>query len=73
VGEEHNEDKAAPCAKRADSVREALIRTRSKYIALIGALARREGCRIKAGPSPSFARRFTESRSCTHAQLFHGD
>ena len=24
---------------------------------LIGALARREGCRIKAGPSPSFARR----------------
>src|ERR671913_1860906 len=37
------------------SVREALIRTRSKYIALIGALARREGCRIKVGPSPSFA------------------
>ena len=39
------------------TVREALIRTRSKYIVLIGALARREGCRIKAGPSPSYARR----------------
>ncbi|MET0625445.1 MAG: IS110 family transposase [Pyrinomonadaceae bacterium] len=39
------------------SVRETLICTRSKYISLIGALARREGCRIKAGPSPSFARR----------------
>lgn len=30
-------------------MRETLIRTRSKYIVLIGALARREGCRIKAG------------------------
>jgi transposase len=38
-------------------VRETLVRTRSKYISFIGALARREGCRIKAGPSPSFARR----------------
>jgi transposase len=37
-------------------VRESLIRTRTKYISLISALARREGCRIKAGPSPSFAR-----------------
>jgi|SRR5215207_4076888 len=43
------------------SVREALIRTRSKYIALIGALARREGCRIKAGPWPSFARRVEQA------------
>lgn len=39
------------------AVRETLVRTRSKYISLIGALARREGCRIEAGPSPSFARR----------------
>jgi transposase len=38
-------------------VRETLVRTRSKYISFIGALARLEGCRIKAGPSPSFARR----------------
>ena len=39
------------------AVRETLVRTRSKYISLIGALARREGCRIKACPSPSFASR----------------
>jgi transposase len=39
------------------AVRESMIRTRTKYISLISALARREGCRIKAGPSPSFARR----------------
>ena len=38
-------------------MRETLVRTRSKYISLIGALARRKGYRIKAGPSPSFARR----------------
>jgi transposase len=38
-------------------VRETLVRTRSKHISFIGALARREGCRIKSGPSPSFARR----------------
>src|SRR5215212_2049729 len=48
------------------SVRESLIRTRSKYIALIGALARREGCRIKAGPSPSFARRVEQAGLPTH-------
>jgi transposase len=48
------------------SVREALIRTRSKYISLIGALARREGCRIKAGPSPSFARRVEEAGLPAH-------
>lgn len=30
------------------AVRETLVRTRSKYISLIGALARREGCRIKS-------------------------
>src|SRR5215208_5985950 len=43
------------------SVRETLVRTRSKYISLIGALARREGCRIEAGPSPSFARRVEQA------------
>ncbi len=47
------------------SVREALISTRTKYIALIGALARREGCRIKAGPSPSFAAA-SSRRGCPH-------
>jgi transposase len=48
------------------SVREALIRTRTKYISLIGALARREGCRIGAGPSPSFARRVEEAGLPAH-------
>ena len=48
------------------SVREALIRTRSKYISLIGALARREGCRFGAGPSPSFARRVEEAGLPAH-------
>lgn len=51
------------------SVREALIRTRSKYISLIGALARREGCRIKAGPSPSFARRVEQAGLPAHTLI----
>jgi transposase len=48
------------------AVRESLIRTRTKYISLIGALARREGCRIKASPSPSFARRVEEAGLPAH-------
>jgi transposase len=48
------------------SVRETLVRTRSKYILLIGALARREGCRIEAGPSPSFARRVEQAGLPAH-------
>jgi transposase len=48
------------------AVRETLVRTRSKYISLIGALARREGCRIEAGPSPSFARRVAEAGLPAH-------
>jgi transposase len=47
-------------------VRETLVRTRSKYISLTGALARREGCRIEAGPSPSFARRVAEAGLPAH-------
>jgi transposase len=47
------------------AVRETLIRTRSKYVSLIGALAQREGCRIKAGPSPSFAAA-SSRRGCPH-------
>ena len=38
-------------------VRTTLVRTRSKYISLIGALARREGCRIATGGSDNFVRR----------------
>jgi transposase len=48
------------------AVRESMIRTRTKYISLISALARREGCRIKAGPSPSFARRVEEAGLPAH-------
>jgi transposase len=38
-------------------VRSTLVRTRSKYISLVGALARREGCRIATGGSNNFAAR----------------
>jgi transposase len=51
------------------AVRETLIRTRSKYISLIGALAQREGCRIKAGPSPSFARRVEQAGLPAHTLI----
>lgn len=43
------------------AVRETLVRTRAKYISLIGALARREGCRIKSGLSRSIAARVEEA------------
>ena len=48
------------------AVRETLVRTRSKYISLIGALARREGCRIEAGPSPCLARRVEQAGLPAH-------
>src|SRR5919205_1750013 len=38
-------------------VRSTLVRTRSKYISLIGSLARREGCRIATGGSDNFVKR----------------
>jgi len=38
-------------------VRSTLVRTRSKYITLIGSLARREGCRIATGGSNNFCAR----------------
>ncbi len=37
--------------------RSTLVRTRSKYISLIGALARREGCRISTVGSDNFVKR----------------
>ena len=43
------------------AIREALVRTRAKYISLIGALARREGCRIKSGSSANFLARLQEA------------
>lgn len=48
------------------AVRESLIRTRTEYTPLTGALARREGCRTKAGPSPSSARRVEEAGLPAH-------
>jgi transposase len=38
-------------------IRSTLVRTRTKYISLIGALARREGCRIATGGSNNFIAR----------------
>jgi transposase len=48
------------------AVRETLVRTRAKYISLIGALARREGCRIKSGVSRSFAARVEDAGLPAH-------
>jgi transposase len=45
-------------ALRAElAVREALVRTRARYISLIGALLRREGLRVASGSAPAFLRR----------------
>jgi transposase len=51
------------------AVREALVRTRAKYISLIGALARREGCRVKSGVSRSFAARVEHAALPPHVLL----
>jgi transposase len=51
------------------AVREAMVRTRSRYISLIGALARREGCRIKSGVSRSFATRVEEAELPQHVLI----
>lgn len=48
------------------AVRETLVRTRARYISLIGALARREGCRIPTGVSRSFAARVEEAGLPAH-------
>lgn len=48
------------------AVRETLVRTRAKYISLIGALARREGCRIPTGVSRSFAARVEQAELPQH-------
>jgi transposase len=48
------------------AVRDTLVRTRAKYICLIGALSRREGCRIKSGVSRDFAARVEEAGLPAH-------
>jgi transposase len=50
-------------------VRATLVRTRAKYISLIGARARREGCRIKSGGSRSFAARIEQAALPQHILL----
>jgi transposase len=46
---------------RADlSVREALVRTRSRYISVVRSLLRREGLRVRGGEAKSFGRRVGE-------------
>ena len=47
-------------------VRSTLVRTRSKYISLIGSLARREGCRIATGGSPNFVARVEAANLPAH-------
>jgi len=51
------------------AVRETMVRTRAKYISLIGALARREGCRIKSGVSRSFATRVEQAGIPQHVLI----
>lgn len=51
------------------AVRETLVRTRAKYISLIGALARREGCRIPTGVSRSFAARVEQAELPQHVLI----
>lgn len=48
------------------AVCETLVRTRAKYISLIGALARQEGCRIGRGTSANFAARVAQAQLPAH-------
>jgi transposase len=47
-------------------IRSTLVRTRTKYISLIGALTRREGCRIATGGSNNFIARVEATNLPTH-------
>jgi transposase len=47
------------------------VRTRSKYISLIGSLARREGCRIATGGSNNFAARVEAANLPAHVMAGH--
>jgi transposase len=53
------------------SVREALVRTRSRYISLIGALCRREGLRLTTGSSEAFIIRVEQAElpECLRAEI----
>jgi transposase len=47
-------------------IRSTLVRTRTKYISLIGSLARREGCRIASGGSNNFIARVEAAHLPAH-------
>ena len=49
-------------------MREALVRTRSRYVGLIRALLRREGLRVRSGNADSFARRLRELELPAHLE-----
>lgn len=53
------------------SVREALVRTRSRYISLIGALCRREGLRLLTGSPEAFITRVEQAElpECLRAEI----
>lgn len=50
-------------------MREALVRTRTKYISLARASPRREGLRIRSGGAPTFAKRVEELSLPAHLSL----
>ena len=51
------------------AVREALVRTRTKFISLTRALLRREGIRIRSGGTPTFVTRVEELSLPAHLSL----
>ena len=53
-------------------IRSTLVRTRSKYISLIGSLARREGCRIATGGSNNFIARVEAANLPAHVMAAIG-
>lgn len=57
----HRTSDAQRATRAKLAVRETLVRTRAKYISLISALARREGCRIKSGSSVNFLARLQQA------------
>ncbi len=51
------------------AVREALVRTRSKFICIVRSLLRREGLRIRSGSAPTFVERLAELEISEHLRL----
>lgn len=51
------------------AIRESIVRTRTKWIALVGALLRREGLRVRSGNADQFVRRVTELEMPEHLRV----